>query len=367
MTYDAIIIGAGFYGVSIALYLKNIRGFKNVLVVEQEDSIMLRASFNNQARIHNGYHYPRSFTTAFRSRVNLPRFMADFPEASVTDFTKIYAIAKNKSKVTAKQFAKFCNEIGAELDTAQGSIKKLFNPYLIEEVFLTQEYAFDSAKLAQWANFQLCEQNIEIMYNTIVTEVNKGDSLVVSTNSGLHLSSKYLFNCTYCGLNQIKGDFPNSRMQLKHEITEMALVSVPDTLKKMGITVMDGAFFSVMPFPAKGLHSLSHVRYTPHFSWGDSPDINPYDILANYHKESRVDRMVRDAGRYLPVILESEYRESLFEVKSILVKNEGDDGRPILFEKHSNLQGCYSILGGKIDNIYDILEQLQKESFDDLP
>jgi hypothetical protein len=43
------------------------------------------------------------------------------------------------------------------------------------------------------------------------------------------------------------------------------------------------------------------------------------------------------------------------------VKNEGDDGRPILFEKHLEMPGCYSVLGGKIDNIYDVLEKLDAE------
>jgi hypothetical protein len=55
--------------------------------------------------------------------------------------------------------------------------------------------------------------------------------------------------------------------------------------------------------------------------------------------------------------------DSLFEVKTVLIKNEGDDGRPILFEKHKELPGCYSLLGGKIDNIYDALEKLETEDF----
>jgi hypothetical protein len=45
------------------------------------------------------------------------------------------------------------------------------------------------------------------------------------------------------------------------------------------------------------------------------------------------------------------------------MKNEGDDGRPILFEKHAALPGCYSVLGGKIDNIYDVLEKMNEEVF----
>jgi hypothetical protein len=43
--------------------------------------------------------------------------------------------------------------------------------------------------------------------------------------------------------------------------------------------------------------------------------------------------------------------------------NESNDARPILFEKHAHLPGSYSVLGGKIDNIYDVLEKLDAEPF----
>ncbi len=35
-------------------------------------------------------------------------------------------------------------------------------------------------------------------------------------------------------------------------------------LKNTGITVMDGPFFSLMPFGQTGLHSLTSVTFTPH-------------------------------------------------------------------------------------------------------
>ena len=111
-TADAVIIGGGFYGSAIAIYLAKTRGLRRVILIEREPELLLRASYNNQARVHNGYHYPRSFTTAFRSRVNLPRFVRDWPQAVKQDFVKLYAIARRNSKVTAKQFERFCHEIG---------------------------------------------------------------------------------------------------------------------------------------------------------------------------------------------------------------------------------------------------------------
>jgi glycine/D-amino acid oxidase-like deaminating enzyme len=364
---NAIIIGGGFYGAAIAIYLAKKRGLKRILLVERESALLTRASYSNQARVHNGYHYPRSFTTAYRSRVNLPKFVRDWPDAVEQDFTKLYAIARRNSKVTAKQFERFCREIDAKIQTASPALRALFEPRLIEDVFLVEEYVFDATKLASWVERELKECAVQVLFKTCVTAISNGPNetlrvaLQPERGTEVSISCRYVFNCTYSGLNQFKGDFPGTRTVLKQEVTEMALMQVPPALEGLGITVMDGPFFSMMPFPARGLHTLSHVRYTPHFHWKDEQGIDPYQKLERYECATRVDRMVRDVGRYLPAVLDAKYVDSLFEVKTVLVKNEGDDGRPILFEKHPELPGCYSVLGGKIDNIYDVLEKLDAE------
>ncbi len=364
---DAVVVGGGFYGAAIAIYLSRQRGFRRIVLVERESSLLQRASYNNQARVHNGYHYPRSFTTAYRSRVNLPRFVRDWPQAVKSDFTKLYAIARRNSKVTAQQFVRFCREIGADIQPADAALKALFEPRLIEDIFLVQEYAFDSTVLARWAQAELEACAVELRLSTTVTAIDRecADHLRVHTKTtdgqDPSLLARYVFNCSYSGLNQLGGDFPGTLTGLKQEITEMALVKVPEALRNLGVTVMDGPFFSLMPFPARGLHTLSHVRYTPHAQWADRPGLNPYDKLQQYARETRVDRMQRDVCRYMPAMQGARHVDSLFEVKTVLVKNEGDDGRPILFEKHAALPGCYSVLGGKIDNIYDVLERLDAE------
>lgn len=366
---DAVVIGGGFYGSAIAIYLAKQRGLQRIILVEREPQLLCRASYNNQARVHNGYHYPRSFTTAYRSRVNLPKFVRDWPQAVRRDFIKLYAIARRNSKVTAKQFERFCREIGAKIQPVDPALRALFDPRLIEDVFLIEEYAFDATQLARWAERELHESGVRALFQARATSISRGVkahlAVTVQPNSGEKeiINCRYVFNCTYSGLNQFDGDFPGTQTRLKQEVTEMALMQLPPSLSGLGITVMDGPFFSMMPFPARGLHTLSHVRYTPHLNWEDESDIDPYQKLAAYDCATRVDRMVRDVGRYLPAVFKAKYVDSLFEVKTILVKNEGDDGRPILFEKHLELPGCYSILGGKIDNIYDVMEKLNEEDF----
>ena len=362
---DAVVVGGGFYGAMIAIYLARQRGMQGVLLIERESALMARASHKNQARVHSGYHYPRSYTTAYRSRTNAPRFARDWPNVVKKDFTSVYAIARNNSKVTARQFERFCREIGADLVPVDLTIRQLFEPRLIDAVFQVEEFCFDATQLRQWAAAELNDCGVEVCLDTVATEISRTDGggldmrLESPDGSASSQTSRYVFNCTYSGLNQFGGDFTETSTRLKHEIAEIALMQMPAVLSGLGITVLDGPFFSVLPFPARGeLHTLSHVRYTPHCHWQDERGINPYERLDSYGRASRVDRMIRDSSRILPALNDSKYVDSLFEIKTVLEKNEADDGRPILFESHVDLPGCFSVLGGKIDNIYDVLNKM---------
>lgn len=364
---DAVVIGAGFYGVSIALYLSRTQGMGRVIIVDRESKIMSRASKNNQARVHGGYHYPRNFRTANRTRQNFPKFVSEFSEAIDSSFTKLYAIANRNSKITAKQFQRFANQIGAPLREATPTHRSLFSQNMVEEVFQAEEYVFNHEVLCASATKELEDNGITVMLDTEVLriEADKVKGLVISfqTQSDARrplMHSDLVFNCSYSGLASFEGGFSSPQVELKHEIAEVALIQVPTELRDLGITVMDGPFWSVLPFPSKGLHSLSHVRYTPHTSWKEQAGKNPYSQLADYSNHSRYDRMILDASRFVPSIAGSSQIESLFEIKTLLSLNEENDGRPILFEEKKTLEGCISILGGKLDNIYDVFEKLDE-------
>lgn len=361
----AVIVGGGFYGCSIALYLKNVRQVSEVILLECGPQLMSRSSYTNQARVHNGYHYPRSFTTAFRSRMNAPRFIDAYGGAITRDFVQVYALARRNSKITSRQFERFCREIGAPLSAAPREVARLFNPALISNVYTVVEHAFDAAVLRQLAEASLHDAGVRLRLRADVQSVEDGPDEVriggSSPDGPFRLSGDFAFNCTYSRLGTFRRA-PAARFPLKHEIAELVLVEPPAELAGLGVTVMDGPFFSCMPFPARKLHSLSHVRYTPHVAWAEDPARDPYEVLSAYAKESRADRMRRDAARYVPALARCRLRDSLFEVKTILSRNETDDGRPILFERHAPHGRLFSVLGGKIDNIFDVLERLDRES-----
>ena len=362
--YDIVVIGAGFFGMNIAEYFAR-RG-KKVLLCEKYEACMTRASYTNQARIHNGYHYPRSVLTAMRSRISFPRFVKEFPECVVNDFSKYYGIGKILSKVNARQFEEFCNRIGAECEEASPSVMKLFDSHYIEKIFRVREYAFDSKKLCEIMMKRIREANVELSFSTSVEKVlehNGGLKVEIVTEDGKYvISAKHVFNCTYSNINSVNQSSGIKLIPLKYEMTEMALVEVPDELKDKAFTIMCGPFFSLMPFPSRDLYSLSHVRYTPHYEWYDDRDkyISPLTVCDLDKKETAFHEMQFDSARYLPLIRKCRYRDSLWEVKTLLPSSETDDSRPILFKMNYELNGYHCVMGGKIDNVYDIITTIDQ-------
>jgi glycine/D-amino acid oxidase-like deaminating enzyme len=367
--FNIVIIGGGFFGCSLAINLK--KRYEQVLVVEREDDILQRASYANQARVHNGYHYPRSILTALRSRVNFPRFVEDYADCIFKDFEQYYAIGRNFSMVSANQFRIFMERIGAEITPAPKRIRDLTNPGLVEEIFRVKEYAFDAVKLREHVRREILQTGVNLLLSTQITRVeglpNKKINLHYKDQSGNQnagvINACRVYNCTYSHLNQVLLDSRLPVIPLKHEVTEMALLELPEELQGIGITVMCGPFFSFMPFPPLALHTLSHVRYTPHHFWLDNEDnyLDPYQHLERLPRKSNAEYMLKDAQRFIPALGKARHLDSIWEVKTVLPQSEVDDSRPILIKKEHGIPGLTCIMGGKIDNIYDVFEELEGE------
>ncbi|MSP03218.1 MAG: FAD-binding oxidoreductase [Acetobacteraceae bacterium] len=355
MRLDALVIGGGFYGCCLAVFLR--RRFRTVMVVDRAGGLLTRASRVNQARLHNGYHYPRSFLTAIRSRKNLDVFRREFPDGVVGGFTHLYAIARGDSKIGHRHFERIVRSIGAPLQPAAEHLSALFSPRLIEAVYEVEEPAFDVDVLREILSRRLDEAGVEVRLNSDVLALRQGPGVIrADMADGTGIDADWAFNCTYAGLNRIVPSPAATHPGLVHQLTEIALIEPPGELRHLAVTVMDGPFFSTMPFPSERLHSLTHVRYTPHLSWPEfgSPDVDTVALLRTARLETRFPWMMRDARRYLPAIGGARYVRSLFDIKTIPDGTSADDARPILFHRDAVAPRIVSILGGKLDNIFDV-------------
>ncbi len=367
--YDYLIIGAGFYGLFAASVITNAGA--RVLLIEKEKGIFQRASYINQARVHQGYHYPRSMFTALKTKEYFDEFNRRFENCIRKDFTKVYALSKYFSLTNAEQFERFCSYSGIPFRALPTN--SYFKDGVVEAVYETREYTYDFASLSKQIYEEINQKCFELKLNDSISSVGIADGwLEMTLRSGEKVKSPRVLNASYAGINELNALFNADLEKVKYELCEVILVKGLDRLCDIGITLMDGPFFSIMPFGKTKYHSLTSVSHTPHATSPDpfptfqcqkrSPYCTPRD-LQNCNscpvKPRTSWNYVRHlTGRYLSDDVLFNYVESLFSVKVVPKTAELDDGRPTLLRRH-NIGGTYrSVLSGKINTVFDLEEEL---------
>lgn len=371
--FDKIIIGAGLYGLYAAV--KSAEKGESVLVLEYDSAAFMRATYINQARVHNGYHYPRSFSTAIKSAGYFEKFNRDFDFCVNFEFRKIYAISSKYSWTNAEQFRKFCRAANIQCENVNPEM--YFKKNTCDGVFDTQEYTYDAIILRDYFLEKIRKYpNIVCEYNSRISSIEKDER-----NSLYHIalskekifSTGYLLNATYASVNQIHRLLNIEPFKIKYELCEIILCQVSSELQNVGITVMDGPFFSLMPFGKTGLHSLTSVTFTPHITSYEKLPTFPCQNDSNVEcspaqlgncnlcfgkPKSAWPYMSTLAKKYLKDMIDVKYVDSLFSMKPILMASEIDDSRPTVIRKICENPTFVSVLSGKINTMYDLDEVL---------
>ena len=371
MTWDKIIVGAGLYGLYAAEQC-GARG-QRVLVLEKDPGPFMRATYINQARVHMGYHYPRSYSTAIKSAGYFERFCRDYGFCLLTEFDQVYATSAHFSWTNAEQFRKFCAAAHIRCDDV--SPEKYFNPGQCDGAFLTTEYTYDAQILKKHFLEKLAAlPNVTIAYSHKPESMQRTGSVWQVRAGDITAEAPFLLNATYAGVNELHAMLGFEPFAIKYELCEIILCTVDERLKNTGVTVMDGPFFSLMPFGRTGLHSLTSVTFTPHVTSYDSlPTFacqarsggccRPGD-LANCDScparpESAWPMMSQLARKYLREEYGFAYSHSLFSMKPILKASEIDDSRPTVIRQYTADPAFVSVLSGKINTVYDLDEVLR--------
>lgn len=371
LKYDKIIIGAGLYGLYSALFCGK-KG-EHILVLECDLAPFQRATYINQARVHQGYHYPRSISTAMKSAGYFERFNRDYGFCINREFQKVYATSSQYSWSDGVQFQKFCK--AANIPCEELHTEKFFKEGMCDGAFLTREYTYDAMILRDYFldRISACK-NIELRYGIMVTRIEKHpDVYAVYTENQGEYRADFLLNATYASTNQILEMAGFEKFGIKYELCEIILCDVNSKLKEYGFTVMDGPFFSIMPFGKTGFHSLTSVTFTPHTtSYEGLPKFLCQKESGKYcssmhlgncnncpaKPETAFPYMAGLARKYLREEYGFTYKESLFSMKPILVSSEIDDSRPTIIKVYSKKPTFIGVLSGKINTVYDLDEVL---------
>lgn len=372
--FDKIIIGAGLYGLYSALKCAETRAGERVLVLEYDESAFKRATYINQARVHMGYHYPRSFSTAVKSAGYFNRFNRDYGFSILDKFDQVYATSAEFSWSDADEFQKFCR--AAKIRCDEIPTTKYFREACCDGAFLTEEYTYDAQILKAYFLEKLREHaNVEIRYGVRIRDiVRNGDVYEIETEDGARSRAPFVLNATYASVNQILSKLGFELFKIKYELCEIILCEVNEKLKNIGLTVMDGPFFSIMPFGKTGLHSLTSVTFTPHVACREPlPNFSCQKLSNGFcsreqlgncndcpaRPESAWIYMSKLARKYMRDDLEFSFVRSLFSMKPILLASEIDDSRPTLIRTFSTSPTFVSVLSGKINTVYDLDEILK--------
>ena len=368
--YDKIIIGAGLYGLYAAVYCG--RKGEKVLVLEKDPEAFSRATYVNQARVHLGYHYPRSLSTAISTAKYFDRFVREYPECIRRDFRQVYATGSRFSWTQAEQFEKFAKAAG--IPCQRLATEEFFKEGMCDGAFLTGEATFDAKILKELFLKELADLGtVEVKYNHAVTGIEKKERTFEVQTAEEAFESGFVLNASYAGVNEISQMAGFEPFRIKYELCEVILCTVNEDLKDLGITVMDGPFFSIMPFGKTRLHSLTSVTFTPHKTSYDTTaefecqkrckeGCRPGDLknccTCGARPESAWNYMSMLAKKYLKDNYQFDYVKSLFSMKPILMASDVDDSRPTCIRIHSEEPSFVSVLSGKITTVYDLEEVL---------
>ena len=302
------------------------------------------------------------------------RFNKDYDFCINREFDQIYATSSQYSWSDGKQFKDFCK--AADIPCERLVPENYFKQGMCDGVFRTREYTYDAKILLDYFLEELKKYPTEatIKYGVDITTIDKtSDSYIIHTAEGIDYESCFVLNATYASTNQILEKVGFEKFGIKYELCEIILCDVNEKLKDIGFTVMDGPFFSIMPFGKTGLHSLTSVTFTPHTtSYDGLPTFECQKESGGYcspihlgncndcpaKPKTAFPYMANLARKYMLDEYGFEYKGSLFSMKPILMSSEIDDSRPTVIRKYSENPTFVGVLSGKINTVYDLDEVL---------
>tara|TARA_A100001388_G_C28772132_1_gene504574 strand:- start:1623 stop:2768 length:1146 start_codon:yes stop_codon:yes gene_type:complete len=349
--YDSVVIGGGIFGCLCAIELSKLG--KKIILLEQKDNLMDGASSNNTNRLHLGYHYPRDLNTALQCKKGFELFLNEYSNCILHNIDNFYCISSTGSKVNSKEYKQFCLNAGLKFD----DITKEELPVKVNNVDLiinTKEVIYDCKELSKTIITKLKKQNIDFQTTSKVSRIKELDNRFKISIGKRDLYSKSIINSTYANYNLFHNDLELPKRIYQYELTIVPIIKWRSRKSPLGITLMDGAFFSVLPHGKSGNYTLYHVEYSvfdriisenPPSEWD-----NPFDLIKKDNAKLIYEKMIENISNWLPSIKDSEYISYLSTVRMVLKNVEDTDARPSLMEKMPTKNCFLSLFSGKIDH-----------------
>ena len=336
------VVGGGIFGCTTAWKLA--KEGCDVTLYEKNDDIITQASNINQYRLHRGYHYPRSKETAEQSQWGETSFIKEYGDSIVNgDIEHYYCIAKKDSKVNAKQYWTFLNEMNLpyrekELDFIRENV--------VDLVIEAKEFLFDPNKLRQLCWNKLKKYNVDVHLNKDLFVNDEFD---------------YVINATYANLNELLPE--DKQKDYQFELCEKPVIKLPEQYKNKSVVIMDGPFMCIDPMGDTGLHVMGNVVHAIHSTnVGKFPEYDEkFDNLLNKGivknpSITNIDKFINSAKIFFKDMEKVKHIGSMFTFRTVLPNRDEDDARPTLVEKPMN--NIFNVFSGKIGTCVNAAEEI---------
>jgi len=349
MSKTIAVIGCGIFGAMAAIRLAQ-RG-ASVTLFERYESPLRGASFNNQNRLHLGFHYPRDDETARQCIRGFQRFRDEFGACVLDGFQNAYFIASEGSFTTAADYLAFCDRLGLRHQRIEPS---KFDPP-VEHVDLgvvCDEVVYDSAVLRGLVLRRMSDNGIKPHFGTTITGIGRDGQRFVLTADGRDVGTfDAVVNCTYADTNRLTEQLGYETPARQYEYTMVPILDWDRS--PVGITIMDGPFMTVLPFGQTGRFLLYHVAHTVvertvgmqmHIEWLDPTTVPSCQI----DRTELFERMRSACSRFIPALESARLVGFLEGPRVVLAHRDSTDARPSIVQQYE--PGYLSVFTGKIDH-----------------
>jgi hypothetical protein len=325
---EIAIIGGGWVGCHLAHKLKDTH---KITLYDKNKTLFSETSFNNQNRLHLGFHYSRNSKTRNLCVNTFNRFLKDYSFLTKELSKNLYCVPKNESIIDYETFKEIfnkydINEVSTDLKNIEGCINT-------NERFIN----FKEANL-----FFNNELNC-LVINEFVDELKI-----------LKLQKEYdlVINCTN---NHIKDKIHNSSF---YELTITLIYEKISEINFDALTLVDGKLFSIYPYQ-KNEYTITDVEHTPIKKFKSVKKLNKFIETLNYNIIKDKRRLIEDriSNYYCDFRKNFKYKTYFLSTKS-KIENLSDDRSPII-SVDDNLINCFT---GKIQGIY-LIEDYIKEQY----
>jgi hypothetical protein len=347
---SVVIIGCGIFGSEIALALSN-SGF-SVSIIEVNDEILRGASGNNLNRIHIGFHYPRDLETAKQAFQCYEEFRNKYSACVDSSFVNSYLIANRGSLTSPERFFQFCNELGAPHKVIESTELPLQISGANSGI-LCDESVYDFGAMRKLILENFTEQGVNLKAGIGVKNlIRLDDGYSIELSNGDIIEADVVINASYASINRFSSQVGIELREMQYEYTVIPIIKAE--IPRVGITIMDGPFTSILPRGSSNEFLLYHVDhsvlsaeigYQLNRDWL-FPAKAPFFQV---NKQEYFSKMIKLCGEFIPSLKSAKLSGFLEGPRIVQSRKESSDARPSLLN-FGNCDSYVSILSGKVDS-----------------